>query len=411
LPLPGAAKPDWWIIKEVAARMGWSAAFAYDGPADIFREHARLSAYRNGGSRLFDIGAHAAIGNDDYDAMQPFRWGGVPFADGHFPTANGKARLIAVKQAPLVDPQPAWPFNLNTGRYRDQWHTMTRTGLSPKLARHREEPLVEVHPADGERYGLADGDIARLSSAQGESLFRVRLHDGQRIGEIFAPIHWTDRQATGGRTGLLPRPLTDPHSGQPGFKSTPVRLEKVALDWRGFLIVRGNGPDHIPALWATKVTVAGGTLYELAGVGDAAALDRYLPPGERIDASDIARGSRRTAILEQGRLSAILFVARDGALPSRDWLIAQLWESHVTPAILAGRPPGPQADPGAIVCACFDVGAKTIAAAIGEHGLADVAAIGKLLRAGTNCGSCRPALAQILAASAQPSLEKIHAAE
>ena len=411
LPPPRAAKPDWWIIKEVAARMGWSAAFAYDGPADIFREHARLSAYRNGGSRLFDIGAHAAIGNDDYDAMQPFRWGGLPFADGRFPTPDGKARLTLVRQAPLAEQHSAWPFILNTGRYRDHWHSMTRTGLSPKLARHREEPLVEVHPEDCERHGLADGDIARLASAQGESLFRVRAHDGQRIGEIFAPIHWTDCNATGGRTGLLPRPLTDPYSGQPGFKSTPVRLEKVALDWRGFLIVRGDGPDEISALWATKVTVPGGTLYELAGTGDTAVLDRCLPKGERIDASDIARGSRRTAILDQGRLSAILFVARDGALPSRDWLIAQLLEPSVTPAILAGRAPGLQPDPGAIVCACFDVGAKTIAAAIAQHGLADVGAIGKLLRAGTNCGSCRPALAHILATSTQPSREKLHAAE
>ncbi len=220
LPLPGEARPDWWIVKEVAGRMGWRTAFGYDGPADIWREHARLSAYQNDGQRLFDLGAKAAIGNGDYDAMAPFRWGASPYADGRYSTPDGRARLVTVHQAAASTPLADWPVTLNTGRYRDQWHTMTRTGLSPKLARHREEPLVEIHPHDAERFGLGDGGLARVATPQGASLFRVALNDGQRAGELFTPIHWTDRQSTGGRTGLLPGPLTDPHSGQPGFKQT-----------------------------------------------------------------------------------------------------------------------------------------------------------------------------------------------
>src|SRR3546814_11954590 len=98
-------------------------------------------------------------------------------------------------------------MTLNTGRYRDQWHSMTRTGLSPRLASHRREPLVEIHPADASAAGLMEGDLATVSTAQGESVFRVSLSIGQRRGEMFTPIHWTDRQSTGGRAGLLPRPL------------------------------------------------------------------------------------------------------------------------------------------------------------------------------------------------------------
>ena len=409
LPLPGEAMPDWWIVKEVAARMGWPAPFAYESAADIFREHARLSAYRNNGARLFDIGTHAVIGNDDFDAMAPFLWGGTPFADGRR-TPQSKARLVPVQQVQLYDPLADWPMTLNTGRYRDQWHTMTRTGLSPKLARHREEPLVEIHPDDCARLGLADGDIARVATAQGNSLFRVASSEGQRQGEVFTPIHWTDRISTGGRTGLLPRPLTDPHSGQPGFKSTPARVEKVAIDWRGFLIVSEDAIMDVPALWATRVKVGGGALIELAGTGDPAALDRCLPHGQRIEAIDAARGTRRIAIITNGRLSAVLFVTRDGELPSRDWLIAQLVEPEVSPFVLAGRAPGAQPDRGAVICVCFDVGLKTIVAAIADQRLADVAAIGKALGAGTNCGSCRPALARILADHA-PTEEKMHAAE
>ncbi len=165
LPLPGEAKPDWWIVKEVGRRMGWRTAFGYERPAEIWREHARLTAYRNDGARLLDLKDKVAIGNVDYDAMEPFRWGGWPFADGRFSTLDGKARLISVAQRPAEAVLKDWPFTLNTGRYRDQWHTMTRTGLSPKLARHREEPMVEVHPDDADALGLLDGGLARRDAA------------------------------------------------------------------------------------------------------------------------------------------------------------------------------------------------------------------------------------------------------
>jgi assimilatory nitrate reductase catalytic subunit len=106
LDLPGEAKPDWWIVTQVARRMGWRTAFPYDRPAEIFREHARLSAYQNDGARLFDLRGQVAIGNQAYDALDPFRWGGEVFADGRYPTADGKARLVSVQQMALQDPLP-----------------------------------------------------------------------------------------------------------------------------------------------------------------------------------------------------------------------------------------------------------------------------------------------------------------
>ncbi len=397
LPLPGEAKPDWWIIAQVARRMGWKTAFAYDRPADIWREHCRLSTYQNDRARLFALPGQAAGGNAAYDAMAPFRWGGTPFADGRFSTPDGRARLVSVVQKPVAAPLRDWPMTLNTGRYRDQWHTMTRTGLSPKLARHREEPLVEVHPADADRMGIVDGGLARVATPQGDSLYRVAVVETQRHGELFVPIHWTDRTASGGRTGLLPRPLADPISGQPGFKNTPARLTAVTTAWRGFVIVRGELAKRPDCIWATRVAVPCGTAWDLAGDGDAGTLDALLPKGQRIEAIDAARGTRRIAILQDGRLTATLFVTRDGTLPPRDWLVAQLAEPVAAPTLLAGRAPGVQVDRGPIVCACFDVGLKTILAAIADQQLADVPAIGAALKAGTNCGSCRPALAKLLA--------------
>ena len=398
LPFAGEAKPDWWIVKEVGQAMGWTEAFAYDCPADIYREHARLSTYRNHGSRLFEIGHHAAISNHAYDALEPFTWGGTPFADGRFPTPDGKARLLPVAQRALEQPLAKWPMTLNTGRYRDQWHTMTRTGLSSKLSQHRREPFVEVHPEDAADLGIAADDLVQVSTPQGQSLFRAALSDGQRRGEVFTPIHWTDRQSTGGRSGLLPRPLVDPLSGQPGFKSTPARVEKVATEWRGFLIAR-DVPEIIPALYATKVRVPQGWLVELAGDGDPASLAKaVLPKGERVETIDRARGSLRLGVLDKGQLVAALFVTRDGLSPSREWLIEQLSASAAASSIelLAGRPATPQADRGPIVCVCFDVGLKTIVSAISAQSLVSVEAVGQALSAGTNCGSCRPAIQRLI---------------
>jgi assimilatory nitrate reductase catalytic subunit len=401
LPLAGEARPDWWIISKVGQAMGWKSAFAFDRPADIYREHARLSAYRNDGKRLFDIGRHGAIANPDYDAMTPWRWGGTPFADGRFPTEDGRARMIAVRQMKLAEPLGDWPLTLNTGRYRDQWHSMTRTGLSARLSQHRREPLVEVNPADANRLGLAEGDLAKVATPQGASLFRVSLSEGQRRGDIFVPIHWTDRQSTGGRAGLLPRDLVDPHSGQPGFKSTPARIEKAAVAWRGFLVSRDT--VAIEALdYATRIKVASGWLVEFAGSGDPVrATAALLPKGQRIETVDAARGSLRVAVIEDGKVQAALYVTRSGRLPARDWLIAQLEAVEEPGAIelLAGRPATPREDRGAIVCVCFDVGTRTILAAIRDQQLASVEAVGAALSAGTNCGSCRPAIQRLIGQS------------
>lgn len=404
--MPGEARADWWIVTQVARAMGWRNAFAFERPADVWREHARLSTYQNGGTRLFDLRAQVALSNADYDAMAPFRWGGRPFADGLYSTPDGRARLLPVAQAPLQPVLADWPMTLNTGRYRDQWHTMTRTGLSSRLSVHRQEPLVELHPEDALALGLAEGALARIATPQGASVYRVHIEPGQRCGEAFAPIHWTDRQSTGGRTGLLSRPLVDPHSGQPGFKATPARVEAVAPAWHGFMVAAEEParPEILnAALYATRIRAGAGWLVEFAGDGDPQAfLAAMLPAGSRIEASDAKRGRHRVAVLDGDRLKAAIMVAPAGSpLPTRDWLVAQLAaaEPESAMALLAGRPATPQADRGPIVCVCFDVGLKTLIATIAEQRLASVEAVGAALSAGTNCGSCRPAISKLIGES------------
>ncbi|MEJ7933142.1 molybdopterin-dependent oxidoreductase [Sphingobium sp. AN558] len=91
---PGEARAPWWMVMKVANAMGWGSAFPYEHPADIYREHARLAAYQNDGARLFDLRRHASVSNPAYDELTPWRWGGAPFDDGHFPTPDGRARLV-----------------------------------------------------------------------------------------------------------------------------------------------------------------------------------------------------------------------------------------------------------------------------------------------------------------------------
>jgi len=273
---------------------------------------------------------------------------------------------------------------------------MTRTGLSPTLSQHRREPLVEVNPADAARLGLADGGLARLETAAGSSLFRIAIHPGQRLGELCVPMHWTDAMAREGRANLLVLAETDPHSGQPGFKDTPARAVAVQPAWRGFLATRGEA-DCAGLTWSSRARIAGGWLYELAG--DAAPdPDSLLPDGERLEAADLARGMRRLVVRgADGGLLAALFLTRSGQLPARDWIAAQLGGDGASAIeLLAGRPATPQPDRGPIVCVCHGIGAAQIVAA---------ARAGETTLAGTNCGSCRPALARLLEEALAETME------
>ncbi len=397
LTAPGEAKPDWWIISEVAKLMGWRDAFDYPNAASIFREYAAQTGFENNGARLLDISEHSGLSDADYDSADPFVWGSAsPFAGKKFSTPDGKARMVAVKYTPRDDSNRSFALRLNTGRYRDQWHTMTRTGLSPKLSQHRREPLVEIHPDTIQCFGLADGGLAEVETTSGKSVFRVVSSGSQRRQEIFVPMHWTDQTSGGGRTGMLPSQACDPVSGQPGFKNTAVTIRPYLPAWTGFLITRKqtNLPD---CKYWTRIRISNGWLIELAGDNDPASLSALLPAGERAEIQDAKRGVLRAAIIADGRLQVALFVAHNGALPLREWLIDQLGgEDTSALELLAGRPSIPLVDRGPIICVCFDIGMTSILNSIRENSLTTVGDVGAALNAGTNCGSCRPAIAKLL---------------
>jgi assimilatory nitrate reductase catalytic subunit len=416
LPPPGQAQPDWWIVCEVAKRMGFEAAFSYGSVADVFREHAALSGFENNGTRDFDIGGLAAIDDRGYDKLDPVQWpvrpDGTPaaarfFADGGFFTPDGRARFIAVEAPrPAIPTSEAFRFRLNTGRIRDQWHTMTRTGTSPRLGAHLPEPTVTVHPDDGRREGLADGGFARVTTPDGACVLKVSLDDAVQPGTLFVPIHWSGATSSSGRVGELVGPHTDPYSGQPDSKATPAAIAPISYATCGFVLTRRKVTPPAGTWWA-RVAVQGGDGLLFAADLDAAAwrdcaAQWFGAPAEFAEYVDQQSGDFRLAAFLDGRLEGCIFVGPAGSAPRWDAVKAAFEAETIERAprrmLLSGQSSDGVEDGGPIVCACFGVGLNVIRAAIASQGFTSTEDIGKALRAGTNCGSCLPELRKIVGA-------------
>ncbi len=415
-PAPGEARPDWWIVTEVARRMGFAEAFPYANPGQIFREHAQLSGFENNGGRDFDISGLADLEIDEYDALEPIQWP-VPrgrregtdrlFADGAFFTPDRPARFVAVgERRPGHATDADFPLVLNTGRVRDHWHTLTRTGRSARLSSHVVEPYVELHPDDAARHGIDHATLARVTSRWGEAIVRAQISETQRRGSIFVPMHWSAEYAETGRIDVVVNPVTDPVSGQPESKHTPVGVTPYRPAWHAFLLSREELTAAGSVSYRVKARSHGCWHYELAGDMTPAHWREWAqallmqPNSQWLEYADAAAGRYRAAVVRDQCLQACLFIGPDHELPARSWLLELFAKPDLERAerlgLLAGKPPQGQADHGAIVCSCFQVGVNTLVDTI-ARGLVTTEAIGKTLGAGTNCGSCLPELRNLIA--------------
>jgi assimilatory nitrate reductase catalytic subunit len=325
------------------------------------------------------------------------------FAEGEFFTNDRKARFIAPEVPALrTETSAARPLRLNTGRIRDQWHTMTRTGASPRLGQHLPEPFVEVHPDDASRYGVIDGGFARLVTDYGQCILRVVVSARQQRGMLFAPIHWSGETASGARVGALVAPFTDPFSGQPENKATPVSIVPYEYVFRGFALSRRHLelPEHA---WWARVAVGGGYGYLFADNADLAGWQAWLRSVAGDDVAeyrDFGGGVYRAASFAEQRIETCLFVgpARDAG----DWdVVKNLFATDALSdaqrrSLFSGRSTDGLASAGPVVCACFGIGRSTICDAIAA-GAGTAAEIGTRLKAGTNCGSCIPELKRLIA--------------
>ncbi len=413
LPPPGEARHDWWIISQVAQRMGFAAGFSYSGPADIFREHARLSGFENDGQRAFNIGALADISDTAYDAMIPVQWPVTTqaptgtarlFADRRFHTQDNRARFIPITpRMPANPPSVDYPYVFNTGRVRDQWHTMTRTGKATRLLSHTAEPYCEINPADAEIQSLQENDLLRISSPIGWMLARARLREEQRPGSVFVPMHWNGQFAAQARMGSLIPGVNDQLSGQPELKHGAVRVERWLPRWQAVLYSRGQ-VDLAGVNYWVRIPGEQYQRYELAGQDLPADWQQWLQARCGVQGVIQVAGQNNgdhchLVILANSQPLAALYVAPDYPEIDRE-AVSLAFASEVGGtmdrlALLAGQAPVGGVQSGRPICACFRVGEQAIHTAI-EEGCTTVDELGHKLRCGTNCGSCVPELKSMI---------------
>lgn len=274
---PGQARPDWQLICQVAAHLGFADHFRYDSSEQIFDEIRRFANPATG----YDLRgvSYARLRQTpmqwpcppDGEPRNPIRY--VSRGALRFPTPSGRARFHA---RPHVDPAESagddYPFVLNTGRLQHQWHTMTKTGRVAALNKLDSRPFVELHPADAADLHISEGQPVELVSRRGRAVLPAVLTDRVRPGNCFAPFHWNDEHGKLLTVNAVTNDAVDPDSLQPEFKACAVTLRPVAPPPTPSAAAAprphtGNGPL---VLWASQTGTAEGVATRLADrLGDA----------------------------------------------------------------------------------------------------------------------------------------------
>ncbi|MBL0149915.1 MAG: molybdopterin-dependent oxidoreductase [Ideonella sp.] len=460
LPPMGEARHDWAIAVDVARRMEallpirraaggkGGTLFPYAEAESVWNEHRESTRGRD-----LDIAGLSWAGLE-----QPRQW---PFADGategtarlytdhRFATPDGRARFTAPAWTPPAEPRDArYPIALNTGRLRDQWHGMSRTGNLGRLFAHTPEPALQLNPQELQRRGWTDGELIRVQSRRGSLVLPVQGSDSLAPAQAFIAMHWGD-EFLGGAQAAGVNALTTgrhcPQSRQPELKHAAVRLEHAKLAW-GLLAAAWLPADRwvaarrqlqalmpafefascVPFGRETALSPAAGTETAHGGPDPAAArvgllfraastqagstevlqaIERalQLSAPELMRYADPQRGQHRTmAVAPDGQLRAFVLA---GDLAAQAWVLNLLQQG--LPAVGFGRallaaraqPPQTLAARSPQVCACHDVSEATILAALpGCHGDAParLAQLQSRLRCGTECGSCLPAVKALL---------------
>ena len=456
VPPAGEARHDWRIAVDVARRLevqlrpGQPSLFPYENPEAIWNEHRASTRGRD----LDITGLSYAKLESKGPQFWPLREGETTgkarlYEDGIFPTADGKARFAALPYQPVAEPRESrFPFSLTTGRLRDHWHGMTRTGTLGRLFGHVAEPCVQMNPQDLERRGLKDGDLVHVTSKRGAIVLPVQGSRTVHTTQAFIAMHWGPEYLSGRSSQGEPlagvNALTTsaycPTSKQPELKHAAVKILKAELPWTLLGVAWLPEASALTALtalaelralmpafdFASCVPFSNGAPLEAArgrertGVLFRAAAHDAPEPAliERIEALlglgttdtlryvDKRRQQRRSARLQRAgdeiTLDAFLFA---GDTSAESWIRTLLQDE--LPAGRYGRlllMPGAAAPVAVVakspqVCTCFNVGEDAIRGALPRcAGTEDqrLAGLQSKLKCGTHCGSCIPELRRLV---------------
>jgi ferredoxin-nitrate reductase len=240
---PGEALPDVDILCRFAHKMGWKESFNYASNAEIFEEYTRITKGTN-----IDI---SGLSYADLIQRRSVQWPvpekghpGTPrlFTDHTFYTPTGLANIISVDSMNHSEKlDDYFPLILTTGRIRDQWHTMTRTGKVRKLNKHISKPFLEIHPEDAAMRGIKQDDVVTIESRRGDVRVTAILTEDIKKGVVFLPMHWGRMLSTDlTRTNNVTNNLIDPVSKEPDYKFTAVQVTKYVKP-REHIVIVGAG--------------------------------------------------------------------------------------------------------------------------------------------------------------------------
>ncbi len=226
---PGEALPDWKILTLFAREMGFEEGFRYESTEEIFAEFVQLTK-----------GTLCDYSGASYHRLKkegPLQWPcpapdhpGTArlYGDSRFPTPDGRAKFIPVEhQEPFEVPDETYPLVLTTGRVKNHWHTMTRTGKVESLLKSCREPFLEMNLADAKKWRIRDGDFVEVISRRGKAMVQVRVTGEIRPGTCFIPFHWGRQSGFYKAANNLTITARDPVSRQPELKACAVRVKRI----------------------------------------------------------------------------------------------------------------------------------------------------------------------------------------
>ncbi|TRY30214.1 nitrate reductase [Aliiglaciecola sp. M165] len=430
LPPPGQAKHDWQIICEVAKEMGFGEAFDYRHPAQIFAEHAKLSGMQNDGRRDFDISMFSEISTPEYDQLRPIQWPVTPssphgtkrlFTDNRFYTATGRANFIVTHlKLPEKTRSEDDLFVLNSGRLRDQWHTMTRTGKASELLEHKDSPFLDIHPEDARRLGLKQNDLVSIlseSNKKKDVVLPINTSDDVREGELFVPIHWNGSWGSSSSIGALFDDTVDPISGQPELKYAQVKLEHKKLPFQCQILCKSALQERaLSKLDYWQMSRVGDLYYYHFGNVDTpidrSVLCELFVTNDLTLLTESGKGKNNREVsmvaLKNKALEACFYidstVTKQILLSMKSLFKRCELDNQTLGKLLRGQYDLGQSNQKQI-CSCNKVSEAEIQGAI-ANGINTVESLGKSLQCGTNCGSCKPEI-QCLINQSQTTSDRI----
>ncbi|MBA4057254.1 MAG: NAD(P)H-nitrite reductase, partial [Marivirga sp.] len=240
---PGEAMADTDILCMFAREMGFKG-FDYKSAADIFAEHTQLTKGTN-----IDI---SGLSYERLKSEGTFQWPVLSsthpgtsrlFTDRLFYTPSKRARFFPLDNPQNLSESPTneFPLILTTGRIRDQWHTMTKTGKVNKLRQHIDKPFLEIHPDDAMIRNISEGDVVVVSNTRGEVRVTAKVTSEIKKGVVFLPMHWGKTLSMDlGRANNLTSMLVDPVSKEPDFKYAIIQVQKYKKPFEK-IIIAGAG--------------------------------------------------------------------------------------------------------------------------------------------------------------------------